>query len=41
MNPYRIGRGSGYQRPLPVLHGSAPVKIMLLSGLSEKQEKRA
>ena len=30
LNPYRIGRGPGYQRPPQVLHCRAPVEIMLL-----------
>ena len=30
VNPYRIGRGPGYQRPPQVSHSRAPAKIMLL-----------
>ena len=30
VNPYRIGRGPGYQRPPQVSHSRAPKEIMLL-----------
>ena len=33
INPYRIGRGPGYQRPPQVSRGKVPVEIMLLLGL--------
>ena len=40
MHPYRIGRGPGYQRPPQVLHGRAPVEIMLLLGLGKTRRER-
>ena len=40
MNPYRIGRGPGYQRPPQVSHGRAPVKIMLLLNIVKTREER-
>ena len=39
MNPYRIGRGPGYQRPPQVSHSRAPVKIMLLLNIVKQEEK--
>ena len=40
IKPYQIGRGPGYQRPPLVLHGRAPVKIMLLLNLVKTRGKR-
>ena len=40
INLYRIGRGPDYQRLLQVLHGRAPVEIMLLLGLVKTKEER-
>ena len=39
INPYRIGRGPGYQQLPQVLHDWAPVEIMLLLGLRKQEEK--
>ena len=39
INPYRIGHGSGYQQPPQMLHGRAPVEIMLLLGLVKARER--
>ena len=43
INPYRIGRGPGYQRPPQVSHSRAPVEIMLLLNIvkirAEKEEE--
>ena len=40
INPYRIGRGPGYQRPPQVSHDRAPVEIMLLFGLMKTRGER-
>ena len=40
MNPYRIGRGLGYQRPSQVSHSKAPVEIMLLLNIVKEQKER-
>ena len=39
-NPYRIGRGPGYQRPPQMSQGRAPVEIMLLLGLAKTRGGR-
>ena len=40
INPYRIGRGPGYQRPPQELHGTSPVEYMLLLGLVKTRGER-
>ena len=39
INPYRFGRGPGYQQPPKMPHGRAPVEIMLLLGLRKTRRK--
>ena len=45
INPYRIGRGPGYQRPPQVSHSREPVEIMLLLNIAktkgEKERRKA
>ena len=40
IDPYRIGRGPGYQRPLQVSHSRAPVEIMLLLNIVKIRAER-
>ena len=40
MNPYRIGRGPGYQQPPQVSHSRAPVEIMLLLNIVKTRGER-
>ena len=40
INPYRIGRGPGYQQPPQVLHSRAPVEIMLLLNIVKIKAKK-
>ena len=40
MNPYRIGRGPGYQRPTQVSFGGAPVAIILLLNVVKTRGER-
>ena len=40
MNPYRISRDLGYQRPPQVWHSKAPVEIMLLLNTVKEQKER-
>ena len=40
INPYRIGRGPGYQQPPQVPHSRVPVEIMLLLNIVKTKEKK-
>ena len=40
INPYRTGRGPGYQRPPQVSHSRAPVEIMLLLTMVKLEQKK-
>ena len=40
INPYRIGRGPGYQQQPQVSHSSAPVEIMLLLNIVKIRAER-
>ena len=40
INPYRIGRVPGYQRPLQMPHSRAPEEIMLLLNIAKTKGER-